>query len=508
VVVFSTSLIVLITSVLIGVLLSGIVQVQQMKTIERIQQKIFHFYSFSFKMNTIKMDLKKSDNLYFPELMNRFLDVTTLQKSFSKILLDIPLASIQIVLGLLIISIYHPLFLMLVIIMLLIIAIIFYLTGKQGLETSLKESSYKYEVTSWLEEIARLVHIFKLNTKFELSTIKMDEKVGKYIQFRTKHFKILLFQFKTLIFLKIVITGVMLSIGTYLLIHQQLNIGQFVAAEIIIITMINSVEKLIINLDGYYDLLTSLDKLQILDDEPKDESGLNTIQHPSKGMKVEFNRVDYSYIEGNQIFMNLNLQFNPGEKIVITGDEGSGKSTFIRLLSTIYSPDSGIILMNDLPVQNLNLDEVRNNIGLMFNRLDIFNGSILENITLGNTEVDLKNVIYYSKKIGLDSFIHTKEQGFDTMIDSIGKRLPRTVIKKILFLRAIISKSPLIILEEPFSELEENSIQHMRDIILEELPHSTVFVVTNDASLIAKCDQYLLLHNNEVHVTKPVKSNR
>ena len=160
---FSTSLIVLISLVIVGVLSAGLLQIQQMKIIEKIQQKIFYKYAFLFKKSLLDIDLKQADDAYLPEMMNRFLDVTTLQKGLSKILLDIPIASIQIILGILIVAMYHPLFLILVLIMLIIIAVIFYITTKKGLETSIKESSYKYETTGWLEEMARLIHHFKMH---------------------------------------------------------------------------------------------------------------------------------------------------------------------------------------------------------------------------------------------------------------------------------------------------------------------------------------------------------
>ncbi len=498
---FSSSLVVLISMVITGVLFSGMVQIQQMKIIERVQQKIFHYYAFAFKRNTIEIDLKKSDNLYFPELMNRFLDVTTLQKSFSKVLLDIPLASIQIILGLLIVAIYHPLFLVLVVVMLSIIILLFYLTSKNGLDTSLKESSSKYEVTSWLEEIARVVHVFKLNKSYGLQTSKMDEKVKEYLQYRTKHFNILLFQFKNLIFLKIVITAVMLILGTWLLLNQQLNIGQFVAAEIIILSMIASVEKIITNLDSYYDILTALDKLNITEYQPKELKAAKEFQAVPKGMSIEFNQVEFFYNVQHPIFPKLTFTIQPGEKICVSGKDGSGKSTFIRLLSTIYTANSGTILYNDIPVNSYRLDSLRPHIGLMFNRLDVFNGTIFENITLGNPSLNLEDVLFVSKQIGLDKYVNTLETGYDTAIETNGKRLPRTIVKKILFIRAIASKNPFIILEEPFSEIEAAAKQTMQHILLHDLPQSTVVVVCNDQEFIAHCNRNFILDSAQLTIT-------
>lgn len=497
---FSTSLVVLIILVILGVLFAGLLQIQQMKIIETLQQKLFHRYAFLFKKSMIDLNLKKSDDLYFPEAMNRFLDIGGLQKGLSKILLDIPLASIQIILGLFIIAIYHPLFLILVFLMLIIVVIIFYLTSRKGLETSIKESSFKYETTGWLEEIARLVHVFKLHRKYQFSVAKLDQKVDSYLAYRTKHFKILLFQFKNLVFLKIMITAAMLLVGTYLLINQQLNIGQFVAAEIIILTMIASVEKIIVNLDTFYDLLTSLDKLHSLDGKAGEHFSAHEPMPQSKGMQLDFSQVSYSYLTNLPVLSDLSFSIHPGEKIVITGKDGSGKSTLLRLLTTLYSPNTGNILFNGLPVIHQDLNELRAQIGLMYNRLDLFNGTIHENITLGNPAISLPKIMDYARQIGLQSYLDQSELGLDTMLDTTGKKLPRTIIKKIMLLRATVADQPLILLEEPFSDMDDESKQLVVNFLLHTLKNSTVLVVCNDEDFIKKCHREFRLQNQSMTI--------
>ena len=497
---FSTSLVVLITFVILGVLFSGVLQIQQMKIIEKIQQKIFHKYAFLFKRNLLNLDLKNSDDIYFPDIMNRFLDVSTLQKGISKILLDIPLASIQIILGLFIVAIYHPLFLILVFILLIIVITIFYITSKKGLETSIKESSYKYQTTAWLEEIARLIQHFKMQRKHKLSITKMDQKVTNYLEYRTSHFKILLFQYKNLVALKIMITAAMLIVGTYLLIHQQLNIGQFVAAELIILAMIGSVEKIIINLDTFYDLLTSLDKLHTIDNQTTEIDGAHLLIANPKGMGITFQSVNYSYSKVHDVFDNLNCSIQPGEKIAISGKDGSGKTTLLRLCSSLYTPTTGSILFNDIPMLNLKLDDLRSHIGFMQNKLDIINGSIYDNICFGNSSISIDKLIQFSSYIGLDQFINSQPYGFETILETTGKKLPRSVIKKIQIMRAVVSEPALILLEDPFSDLEDDSIAKIQNFLLHHLPNSTVVTVTNDRNFAEECDKIFYLSEKHLSV--------
>ncbi|MBL0199958.1 MAG: hypothetical protein IPP81_07200 [Chitinophagaceae bacterium] len=156
------SLIVLIALVVTGVLIAGILQIIQMKIIEKIQQKLFVRYAFAFATHIPKLDLKKNDKFYLPELVNRFFDIPILQKSLSKILLDIPTASIQIVFGLALLAFYHPAFIFFGIFLITLLWLIIRYSGNRGLQTSLDESTYKYKVAGWLEESARVIKSIKL----------------------------------------------------------------------------------------------------------------------------------------------------------------------------------------------------------------------------------------------------------------------------------------------------------------------------------------------------------
>ncbi len=117
----STSLIIMIALVVLGVFLNGMLKVNQMRLIEKVQQKIFVRYSFEFAERIPKLNLQSVDSYYLPELVNRFFDTVTLQKGISKLLLDIPAATIQIIFGLLLLSFYHPVFIFFGLMLILII---------------------------------------------------------------------------------------------------------------------------------------------------------------------------------------------------------------------------------------------------------------------------------------------------------------------------------------------------------------------------------------------------
>jgi ATP-binding cassette, subfamily B, bacterial len=491
------SLIVLIALVVTGVLVAGIMQVNQMKIIEKIQQKIFVRYSFAFAEHLPRLDLKKTDTIYLPELVNRFFDIPVLQKSLSKILLDVPTAIIQILFGLILLSLYHPAFIFFGIILVLLLWLILRYTGNRGLQTSIDESTNKYKVAAWLEEIARVIKSIKLTKNNDLHLKKTDEHVTNYLNARNSHFRILLFQYNVLVLFKTVITAAMLIVGTLLLVNQQLTIGQFIAAEIIILLVLTSVEKLIITLGSVYDTLTAVEKLANLTDMTLEENGSVQLPEPgNKGFRLEMEKVSFSYNDEKDILQNISMQLAPGDKVCITGKDSSGKSTLLRLMGGVYTDFKGAILLDEVPVANYNLASLRSHIGILLNQQDIFNGTLWENISLGNDAVSMESVISFTAKTGLNDFVNTLKNGYDTMLDPAGKRLPKNVIQKILLVRALAGKPRLLLLEDPWMNFEE---QHRREImqLLSQLKNTTVVVVTNDEDFIKQCDKVIILDDGK-----------
>ena len=499
------SLIVLIILVVLGVLVAGIMQVNQVKIIEKIQQKIFVRYSFIFATHIPKFDLKKTDNVYLPELVNRFFDVPILQKNLSKILLDIPIASINILFGLILLSFYHQAFRLFGLILIILLWLILRYTGHRGLQTSIDESTYKYKVAGWLEETARVIKSIKLAKRNNLHLQKTDEYVTGYLDARNKHFRILLFQYNVLVLFKTVITAAMLIVGTILLVNQQLNIGQFIAAEIIILLVLNSVEKLITNLSSVYDTLTSIEKISNFTEKPVEENGSVQLPDISNGLKIEMKNLSFSYNNETDVLNNISLQINPGDKVCVMGKDSSGKSTLLRLMTGAYTDFKGALLMDDIPVGNYDLASLRSQMGVLISQQDIFQGTVWENISLGNDSISMQSVIDIAAKVGLNDFIDTLKSGYDTMLDPTGKRLPRNVIHKILLVRAIIGKPHLLLLEEPWTNFQNG---HRLQIIqlLNEIKNTTLIVVSNDEDFSKQCDKIIIIDEGSATIKENDKS--
>ena len=490
--VMSTSLVLLISLVVLGVLAAGLMQTNQMKVIEKIQQKIFVRYAFAFAERIPRLDLKKVNTFYLPELVNRFFDTVSLQKSLSKLLLELPTAMIQILFGLLLLSFYHPAFIFFGILLIATLWLILHTSGSKGLQTSLDESAYKYALAGWFEELARVVQSFKFSMHTGLHLQKADHKAIAYLDARQRHFRILLLQYRILIFFKVLITAAILVVGVILLLNQQLNIGQFIAAEIIIITVINSVEKVIINLDSVYDVLTAVEKVSKLTDKPVETSGTYQLQ-PAGGVGVQGLNLRFGYDPEKPVIQNLSFNIQPGEKVCITGNDGSGKSTLLRLLTCTYKDFGGSLLINGVPIENYELVSLRSKTGILFPNENIFHGTLWDNIAMGNEAIDRLYVNHLADRIGLMQFIAGLRKGYDTELDPGGARLPLNVVRKILLVRALAHQPKLLLLEEPWQAIEEQYKLQIQDLLMRGLPGTTVIVSTPDEAFARQCHQTIKL---------------
>lgn len=492
-----TSIYVLIVIVVIGVLVVGLMQINQMKIIEKIQQRIFTRYAFAFTETLPNIDLRAADAVYLPEKVNRFFDTVNLQKGLAKLLLDIPTAAIQTVFGLLLLALYHPVFILFGLILVLILWLIFRLTGKYGLQTSLKESSYKYALVGWLEEIARTVVSFKFHSGDNLSLHKTDERVTGYLQSRTAHFKVLLIQYKTLLAFKVIVTAVMLTAGTYLLIDQQINIGEFIAAEIVILSVISASEKLIGSLDSVYDVITGLEKLSMVTESEREKEGTVEFQPGNSGTAIELHNVSFQYPDGKKVLQNVSFSVAPNSLVNISGHQGAGKSTLIKLLSGVYNGFTGDILVNGIPIGNYKSHSLRQNIGIYLGLQGVFAGTVWENITLGRKEISFEKIIETAERAGLKDLLRLLPEGLETTIDPSGKRLPSHLIRKILLLRALINCNRLLILEEPFPD-DEASKNILLNYLMELRKTTTIVLVSNENNIKDQCDHGIHLMDGTV----------
>lgn len=498
----STSWVLLVSFVIAGIAAMGLLQILQLRITEVLQQKIFTRAAFEFAYRLPRIKLEALYKHYAPELMNRFFDTISIQKGLSKILIDFSAAIVQVVFGLLVLSFYHPFFIFFSLFLIIVIYFIFSLTVKRGLATSMEESKFKYKVVHWLQEVARTNSTFKLAGSTDLHLSNTNREVEGYLVARENHFKILVKQYGILVAFKVLIATGLLAMGGILVMEQELNIGQFVASEIIILLIMASVEKLVLNMEVIYDVLTSLEKIgQVTDLELEKNHGLSITENcEANGLSVQFEEVSFQY-PGNLKYtlQDINLTIEAGERILITGKNSSGKNTLCALLAGLYDVTSGQISYNGFPKGNLELQSLRDSVGTgLIEEQQVFSGTILENIAMGRKNATFENVKWAIQNVGLENFIRQSKAGYETMLDPTGMKLSKSTVQKLMLARSIADKPKLLILNQSFSAIEPAERIKIESFILDKTNPWTLVVVGLTPELADRTDKIIILEKGKI----------
>ena len=465
----TTSWYVLVSFVIAGIGLTGILQLLQLRIVENIAQKVFTNASFEFAFRIPKIKYEALRDHYGPDLANRFFDTLTIQKGLPKILIDFSLGLFQVIVGLIVLSLYHPFFILFSVLLLIIVYLIISATGPKGLRTSLAESTSKYKLAFWLEEIARSKLSFKLASDNKLSLSRTDDHVHEYLDSREKHFGVIVNQSIYLIIFKVLVGAGLLITGSMLVFNELMNIGQFVAAEIIIIIIIASVEKIIKSIDAIYDVLTALEKIGFVFDKPMDEFEGISLKPSDEPFRIGLENISYRYDDApTETLKNINLEFPSGRSCVIAGPPSSGKSTLLKLISGLLEPTDGIIKFDGFPMRSLRADEMKSEIGFSISSGEIFQGTILENISLNRDRATPENINKAIEITRLSPHISRMPLGLNSIIDPEGKKIPRNIQNRILLARAIATNPKLLILEDPLDHVSAEE----KKLILTSLTNS------------------------------------
>ncbi len=498
--VFFSSIYILIGLVILGVAFSGVLQIVQLSLVEHLQRRIFTKSAFEFAYRIPRIRIESLSKNYAPELVNRFFDTLTIQKGLPKLLIDLSSGVIQILFGLLLLSLYHPFFVFFGFFLLLVLIVLFMATGPRGLRSSISESKYKYRAVQWLEEMARVMKPFKLAGNTNLPVKNTDFAVSNYLKFRKTHFSVLITQFSFFVFFKVAVTGGLLIMGTSLVISREINLGQFVASEVIIILVLGAVEKLIMYIDVVYDMLTAVDKIGQVTDLPLEKSG--GFDFPKamegKGFRIDISNLTYHYEDkSDTILKNISLSIRPGEKVCIAGRGGSGKTTLTNIMAGLYTDYEGSVSYNRLSHRDLDITNLRDKIAKNISQEDLFDGTLYDNITMGRS-VPIEKITAILDRVGLQESISTLQEGIHTPLISGGKGLTSSVIHRLILSRCLIKNPELMILNDFFSGLSKADKMKLIQCVVDPQSKTTLVLVSNDPIIMASCERVILLDKGKI----------
>jgi ABC-type bacteriocin/lantibiotic exporter with double-glycine peptidase domain len=379
--VFSQQLVVLCVVVFVAMLALAGFAVLERYILDLIQRRLFARSAFDIVYRLPSIQRKALSGTYAPELVNRFFDIITVQKSIGKFILDGVNGVLVLFTGLVLLGLYHPIFLLYDLLFLLFVPVLVFILGRNALTTAVEVSKRKYEAAAWLEDVARSQLAFKVIGATTYAFDKMDDIIGRYVGAKHRHYLVVARQILGSYVFKAMATVGVLALGGSLVIQQQISLGQLVAAEIVIILIIGALEKLIGQFDAYYDLVAALDKLSAISDQPLESIGGDRIAF-DRPITLEMQGVDLRF-GSRTVLRDLDLKIDGGEHVALVGRSGSGKSTIMLLLAGVHLADKGVIRIDGRDSRELDLSTYRRHVGYVFPEDQIFEGTVKDNILLG-----------------------------------------------------------------------------------------------------------------------------
>lgn len=483
-------------------------QVLQTISTEMLQRRIFARCALSIASRIPKTDHTKFEKYHGPELINRFLETFSLQKSVIYLVLDALPSFLSVLAGLIIVAVYHPLFLVFDILVIIIGGMfIGYYMAKPAAETKLEESTAKYETTAWLQEVARNTNTFSRDDGYSFAMTRAESVVNHYLNKRELHFKYTLRQLVGFLALKTISSALVLGIGGYLVITQQLTLGQLVAAQIIVFMVIESFARFGGYYETLYDVFASLDKLGKIFDIDLARSGAGIIPKTDSPADIDFKHLKIYDDTGYEEISNLTLKIKAGEKIGITGSRVLGMSKLLDCVAGTRDPNEGFIEIDEYHVRDLSEDYLLSQIRLIRHN-EIFNGSIIDNITLGRP-VEERQVRELLEELGLSSrLIESYGTGLTANVLTYGPKLNQTVTKQILLARAMISRPSILLIDEVLDGMEQNAMRAALRLLLHKKAPWTLLLVSQDQYILKQCDRVLRIDDPKPQLNRRTRGGR
>ncbi len=471
--------------------LSALIRALQVYTAEVVKRRLFVRLMGDLTHRLPRVTSSAFEGVSGPELVNRFLDIVTVQRATERVLINgIPVV-LGVVIGTLVLGLYHPT--LFGFSLLLWIGIGFaVLNGRGAVGASIHESRLKYETVGWLEELARSPTLFKGPGGFALAQQRSDQLARRYLDACRVYFRVLLRQIFSLLLLEIFATATLLMVGGWLVLQQQLTLGQLVASELIVASIVYSISKLGSIFDSWYSGLAAIDKIGHLTDLATERTHGETAAPSPGGMRVECQDITFSYPGGHAVLSGLRLDLKPGECVALWGISGRGSSTTLNLLFGMAVPDAGFIRLDGLDLRSWDLARLRSQVALI-RSTDIVTGTVAENIRLGRDDIGLDAITDALDRVGLLDDLLALPDGLDTRLISGGLPLSSRQRLRLLIARAIVLSPRLLLLDDILDGSDPATLRELFAVLRDPRHSWTVLVATRDPAVAELCGRHSML---------------
>lgn len=489
-------MIVTLVATMFGALLCmGAFRVLQARAVEILVQRLYARLAFAFTEALPRF----RENVFLPQHTNTFIEAELLPRALVAMLVDIINVSVSGAIGMAILIMYHPYFLGYNTLLITGFAFLLTFFGRGGLRITQQVSRLHYQTFHWLQDIGINRLHFKSTDSLPLLLKKTDALVQAYVMARKTRSDILTgAQYKSAVIFQAIAHSGMIGLGGWLLSIGDITLGQFVAAEVIVGTLLLNLDTVARRMYAAISVATSLQELSTLFEMPKEDvSGpvAAWLPDPSlRGVRLTCKDVSFAAPDGALLFERFNLEVIPREKISVLSGTSRSKTSLALILAGLYHPTSGVIRYNDVDLRDVSLNYVNRYRGVMLDsHPTLFDGSLEENMTLQRPSIRFEDLSWALRFVELEEEIDAMPMGLETLVHGNGANLTRSQVLRILLARMIVTRPELLIFNGSLHNIEPGlRLTLLRRLCSKEEPWSVVFV-SNDPEVSQLVERRVLL---------------
>lgn len=468
----------------------GAFRALQYYAVEVLQRRLFVRTAFAMAQRLPQVRLQG----FRPRVSNYFMETVFMQRALSALLVDLIHVLVGGMIGMTILVFYHPYFILFDLMLLFGSTLIFFVLSRGGLRTTIEMSHAKYDVLHWIQEISLNVLHMKATDSHTLLMEKTDQLAKKYMECRRARFAVLLRQFIASVGGQALAHSGALALAGWLLSTDQLTLGQLVAVEVVVGSLLINFDSVVKSMGQVYFFLTGLEELNTFFSLPKDQLHLAptssvTLPDPKvHGISLSCKGLGMVK-DGTPLFNNLDFNVAPGGKVGIYTKTTMARMSLAKVLAGLELPTSGLVTYNNVDLRHLDLRVVNHCRGFMIDsQLSLIDGTIADNIVWRRPYVSYEDVGWALGLTQLQDEIRTLPQGINSHISALGEILAPTHILRILLARAILGRPQLLVFDGMIHDMEPT----LRDGILQRICSKdepwTVIFVSNDPTLTSYVD--------------------
>ncbi len=465
--------------------LAGVLRILQTIVVEMIQRRQFVRIVGDLAHRFPRAYQTALEGEYPRELANRVFDIMTIQKASAVLLLDGVSIVLTTGLGLLLLAFYHPFLLGFDIVLMISMVSVTWLLGRGGISTAIEESKIKYRIAHWLQDVIASPTPFKVNGGEMLAVERSNRLTTEYLVARQGQFRVVIRQVAFAISLQVIASTALLGLGGWLVMRQQLTLGQLVASELVVTVVVGAFAKAGKSLEKFYDLMAGIDKVGHLLDIPVDpryELG----DLPSGPVDVRWEDLSFHHRSTGLDCHIPSGRLEAGARAALVGSDRSGKSLLLRCLAGLLEAEHGIAEVGGLEARRAALAGQGRMVGYA-GEIEIFNAALHENIDLGRGDVGQNHVRETLVQVGLWDAVLRLPQGLKTQLQTDGAPLTSTQRAQLMIAQAMAGRPKLLLLDGVLDDLTPTAFDQVWTALADPQAPWTLLIATNHRTIAERC---------------------